>query len=63
MWKHVDLSTKVTDFTTPESLKLRPGVHSFEIKKDGFIATEDRKELLIENNSQEAVKFVLRKTE
>ena len=52
-----------TDFTTPESLKLRPGVHSFGIKKDGFIATEDKKELLIENNSQKAVKFILKRTE
>lgn len=57
------VDNKVTNFTTPENLQLTPGVHSFEIKKEGFIATEDRKELLIENNSQEAVKFVLKRVE
>lgn len=57
------VDNKLTDYITPERIQLHPGVHFFEIKKDGFIATEDRKEILIENNSQEAVKFILKRTE
>jgi len=57
------VDNKPTDFTTPENIKVRPGIHSFLVEKEGFIATEDRKEFLVDNSFKEQITFVLKKIE
>ena len=55
------MDNKATDFTTPENIKVRPGIHTFLVEKDGFIATEDRKEFLVDNKFNKQITFVLKK--
>ena len=57
------VDNKPTSFTTPENIKVRPGVHTFIVEKEGFIATEDRKEFLVDNKFSKPIIFVLKKIE
>jgi len=57
------VDNKPTAFTTPENLKVRPGIHSFLVQKDGFIATEDSKEFLVDNSFNKQITFILKKIE
>jgi len=57
------VDNKPTNFTTPENIKVRPGVHTFLVEKEGFIATEDRKEFLVDNKFNKQITFVLKKIE
>lgn len=52
-----------TNFSTPENIKVRPGIHTFIVQKKGFIATEDRKEILIDNKFNKAITFVMKRVE
>ena len=57
------IDNKPTTFTTPENIKVRPGLHSFLVQKEGFIATEDRKEYLVDNSFNKQITFILKKIE
>lgn len=57
------IDNKPTNLMTPENIKIRPGIHTFLVEKEGFIATEDRKEFLVDNKFNKPITFVLKKVE
>jgi len=57
------VDNKPTNFTTPENIQVRPGIHSFLVEKEGFIATEDRKQFLVDHKFNKQITFVLKKVE
>jgi len=52
------IDNQETDYETPRQIELRVGLHTIEVRRDGYLA--DKKPLNIENDLQEPLKFVLK---
>jgi len=52
---------KDTGFVTPQEIILRTGVHKIRVKKDGYTAENEEKEVLIESKNNKPQIFVLEK--
>ncbi len=57
------LDGKPTGKTTPKIINIRVGLHTISVRKDGFILEGGEKEINLENDLAEPLKFKLRKSE
>jgi len=58
---NIFVDNKSTGQTTPIVIKVRTGMHSFIVKKDGYISVEGERELVVDKDSIEPQKFILKK--
>jgi serine/threonine protein kinase len=57
------LNSKPTGELTPREISLRTGLHRLSVIKDGYIAVEGEKDVLIDESLIETQKFILQKIE
>ena len=61
VWANIFIDDQNTNEITPKKLKLNLGLHKISVQKQGYILTSGEKTVMLEENQNEPIKFILMK--